>query len=77
MGVQEGAPRPIRLTVDLNPAMHRGLSRLAAEVAADMGRPGVPLVTVMRSMITATLEDEQVWAAVQTRLPRKKRRRSW
>jgi hypothetical protein len=77
MGVQEGAPPPIRLTVDLDPAMHRGLSRLAAAAAVDMGRPGVPLVTVVRSMISAALEDEQVWAAVQTRLPRKKRRRSW
>ena len=64
------APRtkPVRVTLDLSPALHRDLKRFFAQSALDLDLNDVPLAQVLRAMAHTVLEDEDTAAAVLGRL---------
>ena len=64
------APRtkPVRVTLDLPPTLHRELKRFCAQSALDLDLNDVPLAQVLRAMGRTVLEDEDIAASVLERL---------
>lgn len=73
-GRQEDAParrqqatlrtKPVRLTVDMTPELHRKLKRWAADAADEIEAADVPLAEVVRALVRRLAEDDQLAAQV-------------
>lgn len=60
--------KPIRVTLDLRPTVHRRLKRWAATAAVTADLPVVPLAVVLRVLSDELLADEQLAERVLKRL---------
>lgn len=61
--------RPIRLTMDLPPAVRDGALRWAARAAGELGRVKVPLAAVVRALLLELAEDPELGQRIMRRLP--------
>lgn len=61
-------PRPVRLTIDLKPELHRKLSRWAADTAEALDIPRLTLADAVRAMIETMTEDVEPGAGTVVRL---------
>jgi hypothetical protein len=60
--------KPLRTTVDLNPADHRKLRRIADRLAEDLDVPEVPRRTVWLALLAELDADEALYARVLARV---------
>src|SRR6185369_17811566 len=56
---------PVRLTLDVSPAMHAALRRLCGELAVELGVAQVSGQAVLRSLIRRLLVDEEARAQLE------------
>jgi len=69
--------RPIRITLDLAPVLHRELTRWCAEAAGQLDVPRVPAAAVARALLHQLLdEDSDLSAEILRRLPAELDRRT-
>jgi hypothetical protein len=60
--------RPVRLTVDLAPVLHRDLTRWCADAADALGLAKVPAAAVVRALVQELDGNPDLAAAVRRRL---------
>lgn len=60
--------RPVRITVDLDPAAHQQLTRWCTDAAADLGRARVPAAEVFRAFLDELADDPELADRIRGRL---------
>lgn len=61
--------KPIRITLDLAPILHRDLVNWCADASEDLGVPRVPAAAVLRALLHELKTDPELTAKIRAQLP--------